>query len=138
MLAGGGYLLIPGGGILFQSAMVRQLEYYSGLTLSRVERYCDQMEKELGEIRGRYGVDGPEYGRPLAAHHRRILDRFVKNIQVLRKEPAVKEQYGSQSLREYTIIARLERFEQEIHAFRAAFPLHDEGAGVQPAPEEKG
>jgi hypothetical protein len=119
------YLLISGGGILFQRAMVRALEYYSGIPLPRVERYCDQMEKEFGEIREKYGVDGPEYGRPLAPHHRRILDRFVKNIQVLRKEPSVKEQYASHPLRDYTLIARLERFEGEVHAFRATFPRVD-------------
>jgi hypothetical protein len=122
-----GIFLYPVGGILFQRAMMRELEYYSGLPLTRVERYCDQMEKELGEIRDRYGVDGPEYGRPLAPHHRRILDRFEKNIQVLRKESSVKEQYATYPLREYTIIARLERFEQEIHEFRAMFPRDDPG-----------
>ncbi|MDD1654904.1 MAG: hypothetical protein LUO91_04265 [Methanomicrobiales archaeon] len=111
--------------ILFQRAMIRELEYYSGLSLPRVERYCDQMEKELGEIRERYGVDGPEYGHSLAPHHRRILDRFEKNLQVLRKEPSVKEQYATHPLRDYTIIARLERFEREIEAFRATFPRED-------------
>jgi hypothetical protein len=112
---------------LMQRAMIRELEYYAGLPLPRVERYCDQMEKEFAEIREKYGVDGPEYGRPLAPHHRRILDRFAKNIQVLRKEPSVKEQYATHPLRDYTIIARLERFEREIHAFRETFPGEDPG-----------
>jgi hypothetical protein len=105
--------------------MIRELEYYSGLSLARVERYCDQMEKEFSEIRDKYGVDGQEYGRPLAPHHRRILDRFEKNLQVLRKEPSVKDQFASYPLRDYTIIARLERFEREIEAFRATFPRED-------------
>ena len=118
--------------------MIRELDYYSGLPLPRVERYCDQMEKEFGEIRDKYGVDGPEYGRSLAPHHQRILDRFAKNIQVLRKEPSVKEQADSHPLHEYTIIARLERFEQEIHAFRAAFPRNGDEDSLSPVPERKG
>jgi hypothetical protein len=36
------------------------------------------MEEEFGGIRERYGVDAPDYGKPLEPHHQRILDRFVK------------------------------------------------------------
>jgi len=122
-----GYFLIGASGILFQKAMIRELEYYPAIPLPRVERYCDQMEKEFWELREKYGVDGPDYGKPLEPHHRRILDRFAKNIQVLRKEPSVKEQYASHPLRDYTVLARLERFEQEIHTFWETFLREDTG-----------
>lgn len=105
--------------------MIRELEYYSAIPLIRVERYCDQMEKECGEIRERYGVDAPDYGKPLEPHHQRILDRFVKNIQVLCREPSMKGQISSHPLREYTVISRLDRFEQEIHPFRESFLRHE-------------
>jgi hypothetical protein len=114
--------------------MIRELEYYSGIPLPRVERYCDQMEKEFGEMREKYGIDAPNYGKPLVPHHLRILDRFIKNIQVLRKEPSVKEQYATHLLREYTVLSRLERFEQEIHSIRETFLRED--AGDSPRPEQ--
>ena len=107
--------------------MIRELEYYAGLPLPRVERYCDQMEREFGEIREKYGIDAPNYGKPLEHHHQRILDRFIKNIQVLRKEPSVKEQYASAHLREYTVLSRLDRFEREIHAFWETFLREEAG-----------
>ncbi|MDD1658454.1 MAG: hypothetical protein LUQ41_08380 [Methanomicrobiales archaeon] len=114
--------------------MIRELEYYSGIPLPRVERYCDQMEKEFGEMREKYGIDAPNYGKPLEPHHQRILDRFIKNIQVLRKELSVKEQYASHPLREYTVLSRLERFEHEIHAFRETFLREDAGDSPRPEP----
>jgi methionyl-tRNA synthetase len=58
--------------------MIRELEYSSSIPLPRVERYCDQMEREFGEMREKYGVDAPNYGKPLEPHHQRILDRFIK------------------------------------------------------------
>jgi hypothetical protein len=37
----------------------------------------------------------------------------------------MKGQISSHPLREYTVISRLDRFEQEILAFRESFPRHE-------------
>ncbi|MDD1660662.1 MAG: hypothetical protein LUQ62_05600, partial [Methanomicrobiales archaeon] len=113
-----------------------ELESYSAIPLPGVERYCDQVVREFWEMREKYGIDAPNYGKPLEPQHPRILDRLIKNIQVLRKEPSVKEQGASYPLREYPVLSRLGRFEQEIHAFGETF-LREE-TGDSPRPEQGG
>jgi hypothetical protein len=98
--------------------MIRKLEYYSGLKLEKAGRYMDQMIREFGEIRDSYAVDAPNHGKPLQYHHQRMLDRFFRNIQVLRQEPEVTDQFATFPHREFTILWRLGLFEQEIHEFR--------------------
>ena len=102
--------------------MVKQLPYYTGMRSDRAKQIFERMTREFEEIKRSYALDAPYYGKPLQYQHRLSIDTFVYNIDVLRNERAVKEDVLHHPDPQYSILYRLEQFEQEIKEFIESFP----------------
>jgi len=101
--------------------MIKELDYYLGLSLDKAKANYEQMTKEFNDIKRSYSIDSPNWGKPLDPQHKLIISKFVHNACVLREERSVKDEYLSYPHKDYTILAKLNQFEKLIKEFLDSF-----------------